>query len=456
MCATESQDLYVGESVGVEYDDLDVVRLRAFGGSSGHWSGWCRALEEYDFTALPHRPTYWPISKADLDPYEAAASEILDLEGARDLADLPLTQREDRFRHVQFRHSAPTRFGEKYRDEIAASDRVTACLNANLVDLRLADDLATVTGAVFRSYAAGDPGFTVRAKSYCLCLGGLENPRMLLNMTSQKPNGIGNDQDLVGRYFCEHPRYPIAAVLFADKPDFQYDRYAPTLDFMLRERILNFQLRVEATDPSPQTATKAATAAATCLSPLTERLAERVLGPERRCKWRGFEEYQVRRDPESYPLAVVRMHSEQALNRDSRVLLSDATDPLGLRRLRLDWHLSDIDYHTMRTAVLGLGAHYAEQGTGRLKVEDWILNEPPAMPGKVGKEWNGAPHHMCSTRMADDPREGVVDRDCRVHGTSNLYLGGSSVFSTAGYANPTYTIVMLSLRLSDHLTAGLG
>jgi choline dehydrogenase-like flavoprotein len=53
--------------------------------------------------------------------------------------------------------------------------------------------------------------------------------------------------------------------------------------------------------------------------------------------------------------------------------------------------------------------------------------------------------------MSDDPRQGVVDRNCRVHGISNLYLGGSSVFATTGHANPTYTIVQLALRLADHL-----
>jgi choline dehydrogenase-like flavoprotein len=58
---------------------------------------------------------------------------------------------------------------------------------------------------------------------------------------------------------------------------------------------------------------------------------------------------------------------------------------------------------------------------------------------------------MCTTRMSDDPRQGVVDRDCRVHGIANLYVGGSSVFASVGYANPTYSIVQLALRLGDHI-----
>lgn len=67
----------------------------------------------------------------------------------------------------------------------------------------------------------------------------------------------------------------------------------------------------------------------------------------------------------------------------------------------------------------------------------------------------GGHHHMCTTRMSRDPREGVVDPDWRVHSLSNLYIGGSSVFSGPGYANPTYTIVQLALRLGDTLATEL-
>ena len=62
---------------------------------------------------------------------------------------------------------------------------------------------------------------------------------------------------------------------------------------------------------------------------------------------------------------------------------------------------------------------------------------------------------MSTTRMSDDPRHGVVDRDCRVHGTTNLFVGGSSVFATTGQCNPTYTIIQLALRLGNHLSGWL-
>jgi choline dehydrogenase-like flavoprotein len=58
---------------------------------------------------------------------------------------------------------------------------------------------------------------------------------------------------------------------------------------------------------------------------------------------------------------------------------------------------------------------------------------------------------MGTTRMDADPKRGVVDENCRVHGVENLYVAGCSVFPTGGTFNPTFTIVALALRLADHL-----
>ena len=58
--------------------------------------------------------------------------------------------------------------------------------------------------------------------------------------------------------------------------------------------------------------------------------------------------------------------------------------------------------------------------------------------------------------MHDDPRQGVVDPNCKVHGVDNLFVAGSSVFPTGGASNPTLTLIALALRLGDHLKSLLG
>ena len=145
---------------------------------------------------------------------------------------------------------------------------------------------------------------------------------------------------------------------------------------------------------------------------------------------------------------------EQSLNPDNRVRLTGERDKFGLRRMELDWSLSDTDMHTLQTAATTVGRLLAERDAGRLKVVDWLTaGEKP----DLDQLWGGN-HHMGTTRMSADPATGVVDADLKVHSLANLYVGGSSTFATSGHANPTYTIVQLSLRLGDHLAdvAGRG
>jgi choline dehydrogenase-like flavoprotein len=452
--SAESQAFYAGENVGIESYPTDESRLRYLGGTSGHWEGKCRALDPHDFEARPWVPlSGWPIAKADLDPYQARAAEILDLDSPTELPDIPVTQAEPRFRRFEWRWSPPTLFGEKYRAELAASERIALCLGANLVDVRLSDDLGTVTGAVFKSYAEGDPGFTVRARAYALCLGGMENPRALLNCRSQVPAGIGNGHDVVGRYFCDRPTVYTSNLLLAEPIGSENLYFAATRAFLEAEQVANFAVSLEPKSVrAPQSLAGVLSSTTQCITPAVARLVARLRGRRPQCYVGGTDEFAIRNDPDAHPFAAVGVTTEQVLNPDSRVSLAEARDAFGLNRLRVDWRLTETDYRTIRASALAFGAHVAEQDIGRLKLRPWLLEEPMAMPGlDSGNGLIAGRQHMCTTRMSADPRTGVVDADCRVHGLANLYIGGSSVFATAGYAKPTYTIVQLALRLGDHL-----
>lgn len=450
----ESQNLYVGQTSGLDYFPLDAARLRYLGGTSNHWMNACRELDAHDFEPRPHHPwSGWPIGKEDLDPYSEEASRIIDLDGF-DFPDLQLRRDSDDFRRILYRGNwPPFRFGEAFHDEIEASDAIRLALNANLVDLRLDDALGTVTEAHFSSFEADDPGFAVRARAYVLCAGGLENPRILLNARSQVPTGIGNQHDLVGRFFCEHPYMRVGAVVF-EEPFLETEYHAPTVSFLDAYEVLNFNLQLLADrsgGPQPLSLPKEMAREVVCVTPFTERLARRVVGDTLTCEDDlGVRAYFARRElPEDLSGSAV-IQFEQALDPSNRVRLGNERDAFGLQRIVLDWQFDDLDRRTMRTAVLHFGKLLADQGIGRVRVADWIL-EDDFQAGNALGDLVGSWHHMCTTRMSDDPRQGVVDRDCRVHGTSNLYVGGSSVFATAGHATPTYTILQLALRLGDHL-----
>ncbi|TPE49364.1 GMC oxidoreductase [Amaricoccus solimangrovi] len=449
-----SQDIYAGECGGHDYFPLDECRLRYFGGTSGHWEGKCRPLETRDFLPSGCNPmSGWAIRKADLDPYLEAAARIVDLDDPVVPPDIPLAQAEERFRHVQWHYSPPTRFGEKYRDEILASDRIALCLNANLVDLRLSDDHSRVVEARFRNYDPADPGFGVRARSFAICLGGIENARMLLNFRSQRPEGIGNARGLVGRYFSDHPTVFTADMLLTEAWPFEQQVFAPTEELLEKANVSNFGVFVEPQRrETPLSLPRALKATAECLTPGVTALVHRLRGFRPRCGWGGLEEFSLTHDPLNNPWARVAVSVEQRLNAESRIHLTDATDQFGLRRPRICWNLKDQDYETFRAAITAFGTHVAEQNIGRLRVRPWLLAEQPSLPciGDGNGQVAGR-HHMGTTRMCSSPRTGVVDANCRVHEVENLFVGGSSVFSTGGFTKPTFTIVQLALRLGDHM-----
>jgi choline dehydrogenase-like flavoprotein len=151
-----------------------------------------------------------------------------------------------------------------------------------------------------------------------------------------------------------------------------------------------------------------------------------------------------------YKGAFIDLNFEQRPNRDSRVLLDTAVDANGQRRVRVDWRLTETDKRTA-TRALDLMAHeFGRIGLGRTRIR-LDLSNGASWP----RELMGSDHHTGTARMAENPKMGVVDSNCRVHSTTNLYIAGSATFPTNGYANPTMTIVALAARLADHLQSRL-
>ena len=293
----------------------------------------------------------------------------------------------DDFIEIQFRGSAPTRFGEKYLDEITASPRIWLGINANLVDLRLDDGRRTVTQGLFRSYAADDAGFTVDARVFCLCTGGIENARLLLNFDNQMPGGIGNQNDQVGRYFCDHPSFFLGEVLFENPGVPMEDTFITTTEaFRTAEKTLGLSIRFHRRPRRHMSFLTEAARSAECNLPFVGTLAREVLGQkEIRCDLGGLMEYRRSLTPDNYPWALATTNSEQALNPDSRVLLGEARDALGLRRTQLHWDVLPIDYRTIKASTLGLGQTLAENNIARIQLYDWLLADDPVMP-KLGDQ----------------------------------------------------------------------
>ena len=452
-----SQALYDGRSTGQPYAGLTQARLRFLGGTSNHWGGWCRPLDRGDLEPRPWIPhAGWPIPKAELDRFLPAARAVLELSPVR--ADRRLGELTAPFDEVDFHFDPPVRFRDKYLGALTASRRIDLLLNANLVDIETDGDTGRVTGFLVRGYQPEAPLRGIAADAYVLALGGIETPRALLLGDRIRGRAIGNDHDLVGRFFMEHPTYDLGH--FAMRRERfpgrdgvvlggRYWRFlAPAPETQARLRIANAALRFVYSGKAGD---------GTLRGPVPDAMADRtppcaddVLADLGRVTGRVTGSTAC---PDKFDAAgLLAVAFEQMPNPLSRVMLDTATDRFGLARVRLDWRFTSQDERGVRRLAVALAEAFARADLGRIKLFDWVIAGDGPLPARNAGFGPGLGcHHMGTARMADSPAKGVVDPDCRVFGAYNLYLAGSAVFPTAGHANPTLTIVQLTLRLADHL-----
>jgi choline dehydrogenase-like flavoprotein len=437
----QTQRLSDGRMIGINTWNMRSMRVRALGGTTGHWEGWCRPLMPQDFEIRDYIPNSgWPIRYADLLPWYARACETLEIgpfqwnAAARAKAmGTTVLSTGAAIDHRYYQFSPPTRFARVYGGALEKADNVRVIAHANVADIRLDQKRQRVESFTCRTFAKTE--FHVHANRYVLALGGIENPRILLAARSQQLEGIANAFDVVGRYFMEHPHY-YGSVGIVHLPELDrrfYTRMASDLkrangtpvrvmgafglaaDIARRERLLNFSA---------------------AFHPLKENAETGVLPS-------ASVQALLTRGSGAYQAAQLAIRAEQSPLADSRVALSSEVDPLGMPRATLDWRIAPEDDVQMRRALVLLGRELGASGIARA----WI-------PGDSSRfRWHPSPggHHIGTTRMGMDPSASVVDSDCRTHQVENLYIAGSSVFPTGGEANPTLTIVALAHRLADTL-----
>jgi choline dehydrogenase-like flavoprotein len=458
----ETQSLYAGEVVQQAYMPLDRDRLRYLGGSTNHWQGSCRPFDALDLAD-------WPFGLDVMEPFYRRAQEVCQLGPytfepkdwvSDDARPLELGDASP-LKSGVFQYSPPTRFGTAYRDDLANGAGLTVYLNANLVQINVNEHGDGVTG--YALACLDHKQFRARGRHYVLATGGIENVRLLLNSNQVQKAGLGNQNDLVGRYFMDHPFVPAAATIFAEAGSPQmrfYDHhvvqehiiegYVTASDEVRRgEKLFPFSLgiRVGGGDVDEGVGNVELPAfAKRLLSDSAQRQAsfylprvlDRVEGP---VKW--IYQKMWRETPGVY---VVAYDCGPEPDPESRVTLIDKVDALGLRETRLAWKLPADLERQMHRALELLGQELGRTGVGRLRIESAQATGYDPM-----RDLSNGSHHMGTTRMNADPRQGVVDADCRVHGIGNLFVAGSSVFPSYACDDPTMTIVALALRLADHL-----
>ncbi len=481
----QSQSLYAGTNVGRALP-LQAGRLRFLGGTTNHWAGRCAPLSEIDFRRrawIAH--SGWPIDRAELDPYYQRAQEVAGFgskwrsdEQTLALLKAPLPSLNPQWLRPFVWNYAPAmadaatwRWANAYTPLLTDCGNIRTLLHANFVRFSLSSDRARVASVTLRSLDGATA--TVAAEKYVLCCGGIENARLLLLESQRNSGGFGNDHDRVGRYFMQHLRGRAGLLVSSEARLAQVQNQfnvmrgpqgvqlevglTLTPEIMEHDGLLNCSsiLEYAADRESGVTAAQDIWRAlqrghwAPGIGEKVGLIAEdfpRVAG--------AVEQHLVAKQTlvsGGVPAtsAVLTVDLEPAPDPQSRVLLGDGRDALGLPQVRTDWRHGILERHTAARMATLVAAEFARVGIGRTRLESWLQDERVSVIDTL----EGVPHYMGTTRMSDDPREGVVDRNCAVHGMQNLFVAGSSVFATAGQANPTFTIVALALRLADHLRA---
>lgn len=453
------QDLYGGKTTGQRYYPLKSCRLHYFGGTTGHWAGFCSPLDEIDFMKRDWvENSGWPIHRKDLDPYYAKSQSILEL-GPYEY-DMEYWQKQnaglDPFPFDKnvvwnkiWQFSPPTRFGTKYKDTIVKAKNIHLYTYANVTDITTNENVSSVQSVTAKNYTGKQ--YTVKAKHYVFACCSVQNARILLAANKQAPKGLGNNHDQVGRYFMEHLEIISGELWLTESSPLKLYSF----DFGVKRPRAELAIHPKAQEENKilnGTVSFSPLEAARKRKPIIEVWQSddpRKNGDSLFKNFRKLSPDEIAKRQNSTSRAYqLFTRIEQAPNPNSRITLDTEKDSLGMPRAALHWELTAFEKRSIRKIYELLGLEAGKAGVGRVKMFEYLQDpKDETWPSFTGGGW----HHMGTTRMAEDPKRGVVDANCTVHGIANLHMTGGSCFTTAGAPNPTLTVVALTLRLSDHL-----
>lgn len=493
-----AQDTYRGHLHGdTAHDPLELVRQKRLGGTTWQWGGRCAPLDALDLETRPWVPgSGWPISLDDLLPYYRRAHHYCDLGdfayAAGDAlaavapfvtAGAPCAITDEDL----WRWSPPVKFGRRYRRSLAEAGNARALYHANVV--RLERDPGD--GRIARAVVATAPGrhVVVEAATFVLAAGGLESARLLLASRGEGDSGVGNENDLVGRFYMTHPVAEVGEVTFRQPARARAGAFMQTRDGVYCRRMM--KLSEEA-----QRGAEVRNLAAALWYPdprnpvhgdglLSAFALVRAGMAQRRLDWKSAGVHRryaeivdvpahlhnvvgdlprigrygatwvrrrllARRSLPSFMVdhgaapSRLRFDAEQSPDPENRVILGRDRDGFGVPRLELRYRVSDDDRSSIVRSLGVISDEFARLGVGEMRM-------PQGSDGMQDIAFGDGTHQMGLTRMATSPRQGVVDRECRVHGAPNLYVASSSVFPTSGSVGPTLTIVALAVRAADSI-----
>ncbi|HIK46230.1 MAG TPA: GMC family oxidoreductase [Leptolyngbyaceae cyanobacterium M65_K2018_010] len=487
------------------FPPAETMRTRQFGGTAHQWVDRSTGkkiiryvpLEEVDFEErdwLPH--SGWPITKKELDPYYERAHAACGLgvysyepETWSSQVSPQIAFDKNFIVNRMFHFGTGDIFTQNYRELIQSAPNVNTFLYASVYELVADETGKRITKARFINPSRKH--FWVSAKQFILATGGLENARILLMSNQVQKAGLGNDNNLVGRFLMDHPLVRVGVIQPTSRDVFNPFRLygiqkigqdevqaKPILskELIKREGLLNanffllprhyltqFNL-LRYLFPEGKSYVSKSVSSAMALSrklragnldsDAIKHLANVLLGLDDVLFFQTRKSVNIGRELEAFwpqnsgsekAFNVIQVYSstEQAPRPENRVLLGEEKDRFGYPKIQINWHWDEFSRSSFVKAATLFKKQIELVGLGKLNLE-FDKGDPQLVTPSIH-------HNMGTTRMHDNPKQGVVDANCKVHGIANLFIAGSSTFPTGGYANPTLTIVALAIRLADHV-----
>ena len=414
-----SQEFYKGKIIGDQITDLSLSRLRQFGGTSGHWGGWSKPREKYNFEL-------WPLRDDELNPYSKRACEILNINHQFRKSSL-----NDFFNQIEFQYSS-VRFADKFKDHIQNSNKILLILNTQLshfIGNNNTEHAVCISNGLIKK---------VTAKYFILACGGIENSRILLWTKEKNKKFINNDLP-IGKYWMNHP-WILAGAGIINKKNLkkklgnnflEYDgplHFAAKKELVNKKKILSAAMYMNAKEDTK--IYKEIVKDILCVAPeYGKKIARMIFKKDLKC-------------------GNIFMNLEENPNENNKIVLDKEKDKFGIPLVKLFYKKAQDSLRTAKFFLEEFGNLCRTEDLGRIAIKDNIYN-------LEGFKIMDAHHHMGGTRMGIEKFKSVVNKDLKVHDINNLYISGSSSFVTSGYTNPTFTIVQLAIRLADKISKKL-
>jgi hypothetical protein len=470
-----SQDLYRAVSVGHPFKGLDISRFRVLGGTTTFWGGQVIPLDPIVFEERPWlTAARWPITKKELDPYffEAYRSvglgnvELDDTEVWRLLGVQPLELAEN-LELVLTRWIPKRNFARLFKRNIDGQENLKVVVHANMTHFSTDESGERISEIHARTI--GGKKLTVQANSAVLTCGAIENARLLLQPLCGSKRSPWGDNRWVGRGYVDHLDSTAGTVRIVNLTKFHslfdtihlggfmyYPKIRLSSAAQRQEKLIDIAAHFSY---DTRYADHLENIKMFCRSIIDGRIPNNV--------W-AVPNHILSVAKISYPLVLrylrehrsfkpsdasvrLELSCEQIPIADSVVRQAPReVDALGMCCAEIDWKINGAELKTFATFARRIRDGLKHHGLAEVELDSELDNLDPAFFSRV----HDANHQMSTTRMAPTAKDGVVDANLRVYGTSNLYVAGASVFPTTGFANPTFTAIALGLRLCDHLAGG--